>query len=471
MTKMRSKRLKFGASLFALSFLLAPQAVSEELTFVWHAGTCADAFVEISRDFPGDITIKAAVVPYGPEWHNKIASEFAIKGDAFDFAMWDSQSTAEFAGGGHAYSINKVFESSKVLSPDLFPAASLARYGEYPDNSGKLWGLPVNQDAYGFMYRRDLFENPDEKAAFKKRYGRDLAVPQTYQEAAEVAEFFTRPDQDLYGWGQMGGREYDFATTASNSFLWSFGGELYNPETNEVQGYLNSPASIDGIKAYVKMFEYGPSGSQNWGWDEVNAAFQQGKLAMAMQWYYFHGSNSDPKVNPHAENTGFANLPGAIGRDGLFRRQFSVGGQGMGINTYSGKIDSLVTFMEWYFQPEQQRRYAQVCQTGLKSVLDSAEWQDLNSYNKHFAKALQFTNDYWHLPEYAILLDVLQEEVTNAVSGRKSVEDALTDAAKRHEDVLARAGYEIKRGDSAPEVPDTVITPVGQPEVVALPVD
>lgn len=296
-------------------------------------------------------------------------------------------------------------------------------------------------------------------------------MPQTYQEAKEVAEFFTRPDEGLYGWGQMGGREYDFATTASNSFLWSYGGELYNPETYEVVGYLNSPASIDGVQAYVDMFQYGPPGSQNWGWDEVNAAFQQGKLAMAMQWYYFHGSNSDPATNPYAESTGFANLPGAIGRDGLFRRQFSVGGQGMGINAYSSKIDTVTKFMEWYFQPEQQARYAAVCQTGLKSVLESPEWQGLNSYNKHFALALQYTNDYWHLPEYAILLDILQEEVSNAISGSKSVEQALTDAAERHEEVLERAGYEIKRGDSSPEVPDTVITPVGVDGVEALPVN
>ncbi|MEO1457492.1 MAG: extracellular solute-binding protein, partial [Pseudomonadota bacterium] len=388
---MTTARIAIASTATALAALLtaapAPAPAAEELTFVWHAGTCADAFVEIARDYPGGtIKIVPALVPYGPEWHNKIASEFAIQGDAFDFAMWDSQSTAEFAGGGHAHSVNAIFEASEILKPELFPAASLARYGEYPDGSGKFWGLPVNQDAYGFMYRRDLFEDSTEQAAFKEKYGRDLTVPQTYQEAKEVAEFFTRPDQDMYGWGQMGGREYDFATTASNSFLWSFGGELYNPETFEVKGYLNSPASVDGVQAFVDMFQYGPPGSQNWGWDEVNAAFQQGKLAMAMQWYYFNGSNADASVNPHAEHTGFGNLPGAVGRDGLFRRQFSVGGQGMGINGYSGKIETLTKFMEWYFQPEQQTRYAKVCQTGLKAVLDSPDWQGLNSYNKHFAK-------------------------------------------------------------------------------------
>ena len=447
----------------------AGAAARTELTFVWHAGTCADALVEIARDYPDpDVRIVPALVPYGPEWHNRIASEFAIQGDAFDFAMWDSQSTAEFAGGGHAVLINDIFDRSSYLAPGLFPARSLKQYGEYPDNSGRFYGLPINQDAYGMMYRRDLFEDPKEQAAFRKKYGRELRVPQTYQEAREVAEFFTRPDQGLYGWGQMGGRAYDFATTASNSFMWSFGGELYNPETFEVLGYLNSPASIDGVQAYVDMFQYGPPGSGNWGWDEINAAFQQGQLAMAMQWFYFNGSNADPAVNPYAESTGFAILPGAVGRDGLFRRQFSVGGQGMGINRYSEKLPELVAFMEWYFQPEQQARYAAVCQTGLKAVLDSREWQGLNSFNRQFATALDYLNDYWHLPEYAILLDQLQEDISNAIAGVKTVRQALTDAATRHERTLTRAGYRIIRGETTPEVPDTVITPVGQPEVVVV---
>ena len=177
-------------------------------------------------------------------------------------------------------------------------------------------------------------------------------------------------------------------------------------------------------------------------------------------------------MNEHAEATGFGNLPGAIGRDGKFRRQFSVGGQGMGINTYSGKIDTLVDFMEWYFQPEQQMRYAAVCQTGLKAVLDDPDWQGLNSYNKQFAEGLPYTNDYWHLPEYPILLDQLQEEISNAISGAKTVEEALNDAAAKHERTLERAGYEIAHAPtSTPEVPDTIVDPVGVDEVQPLAFD
>ena len=452
------RALKLTVSAVALSLLLARPVFAETLTFVWHAGTCADQFYQIAKDYPDkNVTIVPDLVPYGPLWHDKIAAEFAIHGAGFDFAMWDSQSTAEFAGGGHAYSINKVFEQSQYLKDKLFSPLSLALYGEYPDKSGKYWGLPVNQDAYGLMYRKDLFSDPSEKAAFKAKYGRELEVPQTYQDAKQVAEFFTRPDKGLYGWGMMGGREYDFATTASNSFMWSFGGELWNSKTNEVKGYLNSQASIDGVQAWVDMFKYGPPGSRGWNWDEVSSAFQQGHLAMAMQWYYFNASNADPKVNPLAKVTGFGVSPGAIGRDGKFRREMMVGGQGIGFNVYSKKIPTVIKFMEWFYQPPQQMRWAAICQTGLLAILNSPEWQKLNSYNATFARAMTYVHhDYWHLPDYPQLLDILQEEVSAASSGAKTVKEALDSAAERHEALLTKAGYKITRTAKIPEVPSEV---------------
>ena len=378
--------------------------------------------------------------------------------------MWDSQSTAEFAQ--HAVKLNDVFDQSTYLKADIFPAASLARYGEYPDGSGQFYGLPANQDAYGLMYRKDLFEDPKEKEAFKAKYGKELAVPQTYQEARDIAEFFTRPEQGLYGWGQMGGRDYDFATTASNSFMWSFGGELYNPATMEVKGYLDSPASVDGVQAYVDMFKFGPPGSTNWGFDEVNTAIQQGRVAMAMQWFYFNGSNADPKVSKFADKIGFAVLPGAIGRDRKFRRQFSVGGQGMGLNKYSKKLPE-TDQVHGVVLPA---RAAEALRGGLPNRPEGRSGKPglagLNSYNRQFATALTYLNDYWHLPEYPVLLDELQQEISSAATGTKTVKQALSDAAEKNERTLERAGYDIKRGATTPDVPDQMISPVGVDEVV-----
>jgi ABC-type glycerol-3-phosphate transport system substrate-binding protein len=58
-----------------------------------------------------------------------------------------------------------------------------------------LWGkqayaLPVLGEAPVCFYRRDLFADPAHKAAFREKYGRDLAPPATWDDFADVAEFF-----------------------------------------------------------------------------------------------------------------------------------------------------------------------------------------------------------------------------------------------------------------------------------------
>ena len=144
-----------------------------------------------------------------------------------------------------------------------------------------------------------------------------------------------------------------------------------------------------------------------------------------------------------------------------------IGGQGIGINVYSKKIPETIKFLEWFYHPEQQKRWAAVCQTGLKSVLDSPEWQKLNTYNKSFANAMtHMHHDYWHLPEYPQLLDILQDEVTAASSGKKSVKEALDSAAERQEQLLEQSGYKITRTQNIPQVPNQIVNPVGADQIV-----
>ena len=363
--------------------------------------------------------------------------------------------------------LNPYIEKSTKLKMADWSKEMLARYGEYPDASGKIYALPINADAEGMHYRKDLFEDPKEKAGFKAKYGYELDIPQTWHQLRDIAEWFTRPP-DLYGLGMMGGREYDYLTSVTNCLVWCFGGELWNPETFEIKGYIDSPASVDGLKFYIELMKFCPPGVATWGWDEVNTAFQTGKIAMAHNWFYFFGAMSDPKQNPYADRTGFAILPGAVGRDKMFRREFSMGGQGIGISKYSKHVQQAWEFIEWYEEKPQQQRYGAVCQTGRQDVLDDPAWLNANAFNKLFRVAFKYTNDYWHLPEYAILLDILQEESHNAITGKKTPEQAMADCADRQERVLKKAGYTIKRTAKV-DVPDTVCpNPCGQKEIVPI---
>jgi len=77
------------------------------------------------------------------------------------------------------------------------------------------------------MYRRDLFEDPRERADFKAKFGRDLAFPEMWDELDQVAGFFHRPDKGLQGWGYgfamvmsfISGVAWDLAGSASAAFI------------------------------------------------------------------------------------------------------------------------------------------------------------------------------------------------------------------------------------------------------------
>ena len=58
--------------------------------------------------------------------------------------------------------------------------------------AGKTYGMPSNSAVMMMFYRKDLFEDPTEQAAFKEQYGYDLAVPQTWDQYRDTAEFFDR---------------------------------------------------------------------------------------------------------------------------------------------------------------------------------------------------------------------------------------------------------------------------------------
>ena len=436
----------------------------DKVNIVWHNSAAAIKLVELGKQYEKSTGIKIDVifVSYGDDWLNTITTELASHSSELDIGIWDSQALASYASEGHILLLNPLLEASSLLSISDFDANALNRYGEYPEGSGQIWSLPINQDAMGFMYRKDLFEDPKEQQQFKQQYGYELTVPNTYSQLRDIAEFFTRPEQGLYGWAQFGSQEYDLVTAASNGFLWSHGGELWNYKTNEIKGYLDSPASVDGLQTFIDLFAFSPPESRIWAYEEVNEAFQSGRLAMSAQWYIFFPASSDPAISAYADKVAFANLPGAIGQDGLYRQQFSMGGQGMGINKYSNCKEEAWAFIEWFQQKPQQMHYSMAGQTGRLDVLNDKNWQQLTSWNDDFLEAMPLTNDYWHLPEYINLLEILQREVANAVIGVKTAQQALTDAAVEQEQLLINSGYKIQRTENIPDIPDIIVTPIGK---------
>jgi multiple sugar transport system substrate-binding protein len=96
--------------------------------------------------------------------------------------------------------IKEVWGSIDKFEEYVFPAQQGVK-----GRDGKHYFIPFHANVQIGYYRKALFEEPKEKAAFRARYGYDLAPPATIKQVEDIATFFTRPGQNTYGltanWG------------------------------------------------------------------------------------------------------------------------------------------------------------------------------------------------------------------------------------------------------------------------------
>jgi len=171
--------------------------------------------------------------------------------------------------------------------PQDFPAgwsASLLGMQQYGD---AVVGLPFHDGPECLIYRKDLFEDPQEQAAFRRQHGRDLQPPATWAELQTVARFFHRPDENRYGLVAAGYPDghntvFDFCLQ-----LWTRGGQLID-EQGHVS--IDSEAAREGLSYYRQLLRDSAAiHPQSMQYESVQAgqAFARGEAALMINWFGF----------------------------------------------------------------------------------------------------------------------------------------------------------------------------------------
>ena len=408
----------------------------ETLRLAWAEWPPADYLQELSEDFTKEtgIDVEVVQIPW-PSFQNKIDLGFVGKSDSYDIVIGDSQWLGSNSVGGHYVKLTDWFD--KNIDVDSIYGPAMTAFAEYPKGSKEYWALPAEVDANGYVYRKDLFENPKEKQAFKDKYGYELHVPKTYQQLRDVAEFFTRPP-DLYGIATYFSKEYDGITMGFQQVMWSFGGSYGDTETYKVKGHINSDDSLKALEYYKELIEFSPPDAPNYYWQETLDAYKAGKVAMAMDYFAFLPGAVDPAQNPaYHDKSGFFIAP-----KGPKGHYISIGGQGMSISSYSKRQQVAKDYMKWFIQKPVQEKWAKLGGfTPHKEVLQSDAFLNATPFNKAFAASFPYLRDFWAIPEYAELLAVCQTNWNAVVVGSKSAKEALDTIANKHEEIFEEAGY------------------------------
>ena len=402
------------------------------------------------------VTVEVVEVPFG-ELYEKSKIEYVAQTGAFDFAIVFPKFVGEFAQAGFLLQLD---DFAKKLDPNMEDVTPGYR-DFYCKFGGKLYAVPFDGDVLSLYYRKDLFENEAEKAAFKGKFGYELKAPETWDEYLDVAKFFYRKTGEklagetlvrpFYGTAFYGQKDQIFAWWG-NRFA-SMGGGWFDEAT--IKPMINSDAGVKALEHMIETAKYCPPDVLAYGYEELKDVFLNGDCAMVIQWPCVGKKGADPEQSQVVGKISASKVPGILKAGKIFARALMP----------CGRVLSVSKDSKHQWEAFQVIHYLTTV-TSLDDVstpltgLDPYRYSHFNTpaafemfpTEKDAALYLAGVQENMEIgyPELVIPGAVEYEEtlgiwLMKAIAGETSAKAALDSAAKEWEAITARFGIDKQR--------------------------
>ena len=226
--------------------------------------------------------------------------------------------------------------------------------------------------AYNTVYwaRGDLLSHPEEQAAFKAKYGYDLAPAETLQQMRDIAEFFTRKkgekladetlESDFYGIlleGIKGGTTW---WTVWNSFVRNWGGDILDENGSPS---VDRPENVAAVEFWADLWQFGPPGMAEASLIDVPTLMGQGVTAQALAWSDFGLGIDREGASPYAGKFVYASSPANADYDGP--RSAEIEPSIMIISESSDAPEATYLFIQWMADRDTQLALAEQLGAGV----------------------------------------------------------------------------------------------------------
>lgn len=302
----------------------------------------------------------------------------------------------------------------------------------------EVYGLPLQANVLTMAYRKDLFENAQEQQAFQAKYGKQLAVPETWDDFVSVAEFFTRPDKRLYGTTLMAGSG-DWAVDDFKTLLASWGGDGHLI-TDDFQMAFAAPEGMAGLSFYADLINkhrVTPPGVTSFSWDDVSDTFNSGLTAIAMNYH-------DMKLNSGVNGeVAYAMVPKKV----IYGPHF--GTWILSVNKFSKNKEWAYRGVAWLTGSEAQTKmlqkqlHASRESVYKEAVADASLQKSFANFYEILGKSLAVGIGRARLTNYSDVSKAIAVAVNNAATGSQQPQAALEAAVPQIKEMLKQAGYSV----------------------------
>lgn len=391
---------------------------AKTLTILVEGGSPANAVVEATKDAYEEQTgykIVVDAVPYSGIY-DKVMAEISSGTAQHDLICIDVLWFAAMKSGLTVLNDVVTDEVKNDSMPGLLEGATI---------DGDLLGYPLWTNCQLLIYRSDLFEDADNKAAFEAEYGYELAPPSTWEQYFDIAKFFTKDDMfgtALHGLGPHAPTQFlNFASQAGAKPL------VLNDDL--VTSNINDQPYVDALAYMQKVQQEGviPPDTLAIGADECNELFVNGKIAMQLNWAHLYASSYERL----GDKVGVApNIAGSAGIGAISGPWY------MSLMKNSPNQEAAIEYMNYIFDNN-----SEFLNAGLKVSARASDFEEYGTKPEYaHLNAMIDTLDgpmsqnRPNTPKWAQLEEIIITMVQNVFSGSEPQQEA--DKAKAEMDVI-----------------------------------
>lgn len=377
------------------------------------------------------ITVDLEKAPYDDVVQKEILT-FEGKTGAYDIIAAPCEHLGNMVENEYIQPIAPLLENEDLAVVDEFDKDDLVEnlWDASTNWKDSYYGVPANSCSMFYAYRKDLFENAEEQAAFKEKYGYDLAPATDWDQYKDLAEFFTRKagdtlcgeklSQDFYG-VSMSGKKHPATTCEFLNYLWSFGGDIFDTDGNID---INSDAAVAALEYYVDLTQYAPDGVTSKTWDEQVTEMQQGIAAMAIMFNDGTPALEDETASAVVGKMGYTAVPVKEQNASFY------GGWGYYIPSDAPNAEAAWLFMQWFCTPDVQKAISDTgCLPNLTSLYEDPALAESIPYFEASLDSFEICVAKPRIPEWSNMDSSMQLQLSNAISGESTPKKALDDLA------------------------------------------
>jgi multiple sugar transport system substrate-binding protein len=393
-----------------------PGAVSGDLSVIMEEVPDTDVvqgmLADFNQEYP-DVTINIEAMPYD-QMRDRIVSSFLAPEPTYDLIIVDNPWMYDFASGDFLEPLDGYIDQTEGFEYDDFSAP----LRDIAEVDGTTYGVPFYNYGLALIYRADLYEQAG------------LEPPQSLDDFVAGADELTTGGRA--GVAMQPQRGYKIFEEWGN-YLFAAGGDIQDDEGNVV---LDSPEARDALQTYIDLYNSdAPENSLNWAFDESLRAVSTDKAAEMISYNWMLPTVNDPE-GPAGDLAGdfdVAEVPGG---------KAVLGAWYWSIPANSTQKDAAWAFISWLASPEHDKE--RVIAGGApvrESVMNDEEVWTEGFGQGYYQTVLAILEDAEPLadgPHAEEMIQVVGEELNAAVAGQKSVDEAISTAAERAQEVLSQ---------------------------------